>query len=371
MNPTNITELLPSELRDILNKGQEVLTRKQLKDLMLHHVLRQNVAHLTELNICTDTFSIDWNFLLGNRTLLGHSICFNLPASVQTLLTFTSVRKDQCGSGEFGARKTSPAVICIERGMPEMFLLLVNTPLTNVNTYFENDRNVLYYAIKSFDTSYLDMILQRRDLDVNCRIEGKSAINLVIDNRQPEHLEMLLTHPLLNLKKTNEDMSPLNNAIVWGHFELVALLLCNGADPEEKENSTLTEEDPIDLYHTNIYHCCTVLSQADAYSRLRIGQLLLDMGIRPTPRLNVLQSLEESPDSDEDEEIVELSYSTGKQLYNQLRTSTIRPLATLARGSILRSLRNHTEGRPIKSSLDDLLASLPVNFAFVCKQYLQ
>ena len=47
----------------------------------------------------------------------------------------------------------------------------------------------------------------------------------------------------------------------------------------------------IDLYHANIMNCSNIRKESDAADRLYIGNLLLDMGTRPTPDKPALKSM--------------------------------------------------------------------------------
>ena len=362
-NPRNITEYSVEELKPELEKKRNGLEHQQIQDLLFHHILRENLDHIYELDNWTQELAIDWNMTIGSLTLLGYCCVTDLKFSLAALLRINSVRVNHFGIGIYGPEHITPAIAALKDDKKSIFAVLIRSLSTDVNTYLMTGKNLLYHVLQHPNPAFFHLLRQRPDLDVNCYILNTTALNILVDTGNEARLEQYLKHPLVNVNKHDHCVSPLYRAISMGNPLLVMVLLKYGANPEEIMKDRWEQGKMIDLYHANIMNCSNIQKESDAADRLYIGNLLLDMGTRPTPDKQALKSMLDWEDMEQmahppdprTHDLKVLRQQTGRTLFENLFKAEIRSMKHLARGHVLRIMRRRSKGRSMLYDINNLL----------------
>ena len=147
-NPRNITEYSVEELKPELEKRRNGLEHQQIQDLLFHHILRENLDHIYELDNWTQELAIDWNMTIGSLTLLGYCCVTDLKFSLAALLRINSVRVNHFGIGIYGPEHITPAIAALKADKTSIFAVLIRSLSTDVNTYLMTGKNLLYHVLQ-------------------------------------------------------------------------------------------------------------------------------------------------------------------------------------------------------------------------------
>ena len=147
-NPRNITDYSVEELKVELAKKRNGLEHHQVQDLLFHHILRENLDHIYELDNWTQQLAIDWNMTIGSLTLLGYCCVTELKFSLTVLLRINSVRVNHFGVGRYGPEHITPAIAALKDDKKSIFAVLIRSLSTDVNTYLMTGKNLLYHVLQ-------------------------------------------------------------------------------------------------------------------------------------------------------------------------------------------------------------------------------
>lgn len=132
-----------------------------------------------------------------------------------------------------------------------------------------NDVTPLMLAASLRRTQILPIILHKSGLDVNARSPGPSmstALTIAATTGDPQVVRQILSHPDIDVNKTNNTYTALTEAALCGSLSVVEALLDHGADPEIHEADCLSG---------------TPLNRAIDYGYAAIVRLLLERGANP------------------------------------------------------------------------------------------
>ena len=408
--PKNLYELSPTELCTVLAKGPTALTTEQKNKIVQYTILKEKSEHARVLFRWTTVHQFDWNQIVNGFTLLGNTIENNLQENARLLLqmpgilSLPRVYPNQCGIEPSGrqaisAATASAATLSIILEKEKMLQIIIESGHGDINAYFLPGEPPLIKAIKSPDPVYLRILSQHGDLQVNKKFCDELPFSLAMELGHLEHVQLLIEYPSFKINHTMPDEveeaqqrqdrnSPLGQAIILGNERIVHQLLAYGANPREQvsiQDSDFSYEPYyMDMYHLNIYYAGFSFmpeSPAVSMNRIKIGQHLLNTGIRPcsdsylscclsSHLSRMCLGFENDPPliKERQEQLRDQAHLTTRQLKDQLRVG-VQSLQILSRGVVIDHLRTNSQSRTIVKDMKKLLAT--VNLPVVCSNFLQ
>ena len=312
-----------------------------------YYVRMQKIDHIHVMASMTEEYNLDWNQINEDElTPLGMCVENNLLESAKALLNIEYVRVNQCGYSEYDPRINSPALLAMEAERKEMFSLLIKHPRTEVNNRYDNSGDIYTILLKSVerdDTYYLNELCNRKDIDImQDNAENLTPLYSIIQEEKVDHLKVIVQHPRISFEPISDEESTLLGAIREGNKEIISILLKSGANPEEVDENS---GQPLDMFHYNIFFCCNMSTNEEAEARRDIADILLDMGIRPKQNPLVLTALDHGI-TFANPVVINFIKANANFIYGKL-THDVRGMDYLARGHILKNLRNTARGKSI------------------------
>ncbi|KAJ6008514.1 hypothetical protein N7540_012490 [Penicillium herquei] len=216
-----MVDLLLTQSNTLLNyKDRNGRTALWISTYMAHANVTTRLLKEPNVDVNTLARCSEYNIF---TTSLHHMVSLLWPSSLREFLTMSSLDPNVCKGSQ------SALWMAIKEGNTTAIQLLIRHEKTQINAICSDEDSPLHVATDKEDLTTVELLVRQNDrLQINQvnRDDGDSALFLAIRRRRQDILEVLLSHPHINLDVTNRwQETALEVAVRFGTHAMVEKLL--------------------------------------------------------------------------------------------------------------------------------------------------